>query len=185
MQSLLKKTWNFIWKDDSLLSWIVNLILAFIIVKFLVYPGLGLLLGTSLPVVAVVSSSMEHNANFDDWWAENEAFYLNNNIEKEEFEEFQLKNGFNKGDIVFLRGKQFDDIEVGDILVYDNPRFNFPIIHRVIEKNEGFITKGDNNEISDSEEINRERVRGIGVLKVPFLGWIKIWFIDILNAIGG
>ena len=56
----LRKVWKFIWEDDSALSWIVNVILAFVIVKFLIYPGLGLVLHTTHPVVAVVSGSMDH-----------------------------------------------------------------------------------------------------------------------------
>ena len=64
----LKKFWHFIWEEDSLLSWIVNIIIAFILIKFIVYPGLGYLLATTHPVVAVVSESMEHNSNFNAWW---------------------------------------------------------------------------------------------------------------------
>lgn len=56
----LKKTWNFIWNDDSLLSWLVNIVLAFVLIKFIIYPGIGFLLGTNFPIVAVVSGSMEH-----------------------------------------------------------------------------------------------------------------------------
>jgi len=58
----LKKVWWFIWEDNSIWSWIVNIVLAFVIIKFLVYPGLGFALGTTHPVVAVVSGSMEHNS---------------------------------------------------------------------------------------------------------------------------
>lgn len=57
-----KKTWYFIWESDSVMSWIVNIILAFVLIKFLVYPGLGLVMDTSHPIVAVVSGSMEHKA---------------------------------------------------------------------------------------------------------------------------
>ena len=52
------KVWYFIWHDDSVWSWIVNIILAFLLIKFIVYPGLGFLLETEYPVVAVVSGSM-------------------------------------------------------------------------------------------------------------------------------
>ena len=90
---LLKKTWYFIWEDDSIWSWIVNIILAFVLIKFIVYPGLGFLLSTSHPVVAVVSDSMEHNMEFNKWWEKNERWYLENGIDKEEFEKFPLKNG--------------------------------------------------------------------------------------------
>lgn len=60
LKKTLKKTWNFIWNDDSLLSWVVNIVLAFLLIKFIIYPGIGFLLGTSHPIVAVVSGSMEH-----------------------------------------------------------------------------------------------------------------------------
>jgi signal peptidase I len=56
-----KKLWWFIWEDNSVWSWIVNIILAFVLIKFIVYPGLGFALGTTHPIVAVVSGSMEQN----------------------------------------------------------------------------------------------------------------------------
>ena len=114
--SSIRKIWNFIWYDNSLFSWIVNIILALIIVKFIIYPGLGLIFSTSHPLVAVVSSSMEHNnQNFDDWWLSNRGWYEENGITKDQFEKFRFKNGFNKGDIMVLFGSE--DINVGDIIV--------------------------------------------------------------------
>ena len=62
-----KKTWRFIWHDDSWASWFVNIIIAFILVKFLIYPGLGFILGTTHPVVAVISGSMEHEVQGFDY----------------------------------------------------------------------------------------------------------------------
>ena len=70
-KNFLKKAWYFIWYDDSLLSWFLNVIIAFILVKFIIYPGIGLILGTSHPLVAVVSCSMDHNADFENWWQAN------------------------------------------------------------------------------------------------------------------
>jgi signal peptidase I len=58
-----KKIWNFLWHEDSVTSWVVSIILAFVIVKFIVYPLIGILLGTGFPIVAVVSESMEHKAS--------------------------------------------------------------------------------------------------------------------------
>src|SRR3989344_1005874 len=98
---ILKKVWHFVWEDNSVWPWIVNIVLAFLIVYFVIYPGLGLLFGTSLPVVAVVSGSMEHNKlGFDDFYQGQRSFYESNNIKKEDFEQFPFKNGFKKGDIV-------------------------------------------------------------------------------------
>ena len=48
------KVWWFLWEDDSVWSWLANIVLAFVLIKFIVYPGLGLALQTSHPIVAVV-----------------------------------------------------------------------------------------------------------------------------------
>ena len=149
---MIKKLWNFIWNDDSLLSWIVNVILAFILVKFIIYPTLAFLLGTSFPVVAVVSCSMEHNAelgtcsfnnhlNFDKWWKNQEKLYSELAISKNDFLNYDFLNGFNKGDLMVLRKAK--NIKKGDVIVFFGNR-NIPIIHRVV--NEGYITKGDNDD---------------------------------------
>ena len=148
-KKLLKKTWHFIWEDNSIWSWIVNIVLAFVLIKFIVYPGLGFILSTSHPVVAVVSESMEHRMEFDEWWKRNNDWYIENGVTKQEFEEFSLKNGFNKGDIILLVGRSAEQIEVGNVIVL-NSNGKDPIIHRVVTKMEDndeiyFQTKGDNN----------------------------------------
>jgi len=178
-----KKIWHFIWKDNSLLSWIVNLILAFILVKFIIYPALGLLLQTSFPVVAVVSNSMIHTQNFDNWWESNKEYYQDRKINKEEFEQYSFHNGFNKGDIMILQGAK--TYNKGDILVYSTPTYNYPIIHRIIDT-DPLITKGDNNKVEDPISISQEQIQGKAIVKVPLLGWIKIWFTDLIRLfIGG
>ena len=180
---MFKKIWHFIWHEDSLLSWIVNILLAFIIVKFLIYPGLGLALQTNLPVVAVVSSSMEHQGDFDEFWARQGQWYEDNDINKEEFSNFKMKNGFNKGDIIFLFGAK--EVNIGDIIVFNGNSKN-PIIHRVVKINENsFQTKGDNNPDSYSQlgetNINPSNVVGKAFLRVPYLGWVKIGFTELFN----
>ena len=189
-KKLLKKTWPFIWEEDSIWSWIVNVILAFILIKFIVYPGLGLLLSTSHPVVAVVSESMEHNEmKFDDWWDKNNNWYVDNGINLDQFEKFSLKNGFNKGDIMILAGRDAENIAIGDVIVFRSNRKD-PIIHRVVKKTESgnLQTKGDNNKDSiknsllDETDISEDRIIGKAVLKIPYLGYIKIGFVEILNA---
>ena len=158
------------------------------------YPGLGFLLTTSHPVVAVVSESMEHNIGFDEWWEKNNNWYIENGINKEEFKAFSLKNGFNKGDIMILVGRDAENIEVGDVIVF-NSNGKDPIIHRVVKKmsddNEiSFQTKGDNNKDSiknnrlDETNIREDIIIGKAVIRVPLLGYIKIWFVDILKFIG-
>ena len=58
--SYLKKFWYYIWYDDSFGSYIANFAFAYVFIKFILFPSLGLLLGTSFPIVAIVSGSMEH-----------------------------------------------------------------------------------------------------------------------------
>jgi len=197
----LRKIWWFIWEDDSLLSWAINIILAFILIKYLVYPGLGLLLGTSFPVVAVVSGSMEHDGSFDDWWTDNAIcsiagctqndWYNEHGITKDEFTKFIFKNGFNTGDIIILLGTKVDSIEIGDVIVFQSTK-PFPIIHRVVEINgQGndiiFETKGDHNPTKgpDDLNINSERLIGKAVVRIPYLGWIKIGFFRVIESIFG
>ncbi|MFC1768566.1 signal peptidase I [Nanoarchaeota archaeon] len=183
----LKKIWWFIWEDDSIWSWIVNVILAFILIKFIVYPILGLALATSHPIVAVVSGSMEHQGSFDEWWATQQDWYSEKNISKEQFQEFSLKNGFNKGDIIFLRGKDPADIQIGDVIVFTANKPD-PIIHRVVDKWEDggyhFQTKGDFNQgfaNVNEQDISEERVIGKALFRVPFVGWVKIAFVGLIN----
>ena len=200
-KKLWKKVWYFIWEDNSMWSWIVNIVLAFVLIKFIVYPGLGLILSTSHPDVAVVSESMEHNGNFDNWWDKAGTWYTNNGINKEKFAGFPLKNGFNKGDIMVLRGKKAGDIETGDVIVFWSAKKD-PIIHRVVKKWQEksiyyFQTKGDHNPnsiiqkdnqgniILDETRISQEQIVGNAVLRIPLLGYIKIVFVEIFNLFKG
>ncbi|MBI5871915.1 signal peptidase I [archaeon] len=183
LKSYLKAIWYFIWHDDSLLSWIVNLILAFVIVKFIIYPGLGLVLGTSYPVVAVVSGSMEHNGiEFDEWWEANKGYYEARGINKEQFAEYSFEDGFNKGDVMIIIEPK--DINKGDVIVYGSPYYPYPIIHRVVEVNEqGYETKGDNNAAKDPQTVTGNAVLGEAKLRLPWLGWVKIAFAQLIGEI--
>ena len=185
LKEYAKKTYYFIFKDDSLLSWIVNIILAFILVKFIIYPLLGLLLGSSLPLVAVISGSMEHEGlAFDQWWEENGGWYEEQGITKEMFLDYRFVYGFNTGDVIVLVGA--DEVLVGDVLVYSSNQA-YPIIHRVTyinEKEHSYILKGDNNAGSDQLPVSEEQVIGKALYRIPKIGWIKIWFTNI-TGIGG
>ena len=175
--TLFHTIWYFIWKDDSVLSWIVNVILAFLIVKFLVFPGLGLLLGTDLPLVAVVSGSMEHDGSLSEWWSSHGDFYSPYHLLIEHFESFRFSHGFNKGDIMILVGP--DNLAVGDVIVFQGSASD-PIIHRIIQINKDgtYRTKGDANSgvRPDEESITSDRIIGKAVFRVLYLGWFKILF---------
>ncbi len=183
----LKRLWHFIWYDDSLASWLVNLVLAFVLVKFILYPGIGLTLGTEFPIVAVVSNSMEHDGkDFDSWWDSKGGWYEDKGITKNDFEKYKFVNGFNKGDIMVLKGVEPKDINTGDVLVYEIAKNRNPIIHRVVDIDDDgsytFVTKGDRNSKQD-KPVGEEQIERTGraVFRLPFLGWVKIWFVSIFN----
>ncbi|MBW2997443.1 signal peptidase I [Candidatus Woesearchaeota archaeon] len=195
-----KKVWYFIWEDDSWASWLVNVILAFILIKFVVYPVLGLVLSTSHPIVAVVSSSMDHDGSFDDWWASNavcgdaqctqEEFYAQLGITKDQFKDFRFKNGFNRGDIMLLYGTNHEKLKVGDVIVFKANRPD-PVIHRIIiakqnNSHHTYSTKGDHNIGTFYFESNvpEENYIGKAVIRVPLLGYIKIGFVKLLQLVG-
>jgi signal peptidase I len=190
----LKQFWSFVWNDNSWSSWLVSILLAFVVIRFIFYPLIGLIMGTSMPIVAVISSSMEHHgAN----WQENPAYcsvgyciqeewYIEKGIAPAEFEKFPFINGFNKGDIMVIVGKKPDKIKIGDVIVFEAGK-NYPIIHRVvaIHKKENsteliFETKGDNNPTQiittdiNEKQISQDKIKGVAKLKVPYLGYIKI-----------
>lgn len=203
IKKTLSKIWDFIWNSNSIWSWIVCIILAFLLIKFLVYPGIGLVMGTSSPIVAVVSSSMEHNGDFDTWWdsiakcsdsyCTQKNFYAEYNLTKEQFYNFRFRNGFNKGDLMFLAGSSGENINIGDIVVFESYAGD-PIIHRVIKKwnQEGkyyFQTKGDANAISiysawlNELSVPEDKILGKVYFRLPLLGWVKIGFANLVNLI--
>ena len=182
-ESLIRQVWHFIWESDSPWSWIVDLILALIIVKFIFFPLLALIFNSALPMVVVESTSMLHEKNFDGFWATQGGWYEDNGISKQEFEGFSLINGFDKGDIMVINGKS--DYNVGDVIVFRVPSQSTPIIHRIInETGVTYSTKGDHNpyQLVYEKEVNKSQVIGKAVGKIPVRGWLKLFFFEILRA---
>jgi len=224
----IKKIWNWIWNSDSIWSWLVALILIFLIIKFIFFPTLSLIFGTSLPLAGVESSSMDHHSlkyctkydsnmncieqssdyeicgkkfdkktsfNFDEYWDICGGWYVDNKqITKPVFEKFSMKNGFRKGDIIIVWGRFTP--KIGDIIIFKPNQGSTrptPIIHRIIEINEDgtYQTKGDHNEAQltknlppyvDELNIKKDQIIGKAIFKIPYLGWIKIWAMDLINA---
>ena len=197
---LLKRFLHFVWEEDSLSSWVVNIILAFVLIKFIIYPGLGFIVGTQFPIVAVVSGSMEHHpSSFSGWWDDRKSWYEAHAIPSDAFREFSLHNGLKKGDIVFIRGKKLHNIKIGDILVFRSKLKSEPIIHRIVSiEREGvaqeggaeeqiyFTTKGDNNDDSYAFEhrIRKDQIIGVASFRIPYLGYLKIGFAAMLKLVG-
>jgi signal peptidase I len=184
IKTIIKKTWNFLIKEDSAASFIVDAILIVLIGKFILYPILGMIFSTAFPVVAVVSSSMDHQGlTFDDWWTQNQEQYQEFNITKAQFESFYLEKGFNKGDIFIVKGTDFNELEIGDIIVYRIPGQKDPIIHRIVLVEDTIQTKGDANpqQIHFEKSIQENQIYGKAILRIPYLGWAKVLLVEFLN----
>lgn len=83
------------------------------------------------------------------------------------------------GDIVIVRKtKDYENLEVGDILVYNKE--TKVVVHRITEKNKVdneyvFRTKGDANDAEDWYDIYEEDIIGTVKAKVKYLGYPTIW----------
>ncbi|MBI2580330.1 signal peptidase I [Candidatus Woesearchaeota archaeon] len=134
---------------------------------------------------------MEHRSEFGTWWKTMEQFYTKHNISETQFASFRMSGGFSKGDIVILKGKKPEKIDVGDVIVFDGNRPE-PIIHRVVSKwgskdKYYFATKGDRNagQRDEEKEISQDRIVGTAWLRVPYVGYVKIIFTRFVNSIRG
>jgi len=203
IKDVLKKTWNFIWNDNSIWSWLVALVLAFIIVKFIFFPLISFILGTPLPLVVIESGSMHHqdgslfraitgigitsSDSVESWYSKNGNWYSNRNITSKDFASWRYDWGMDKGDIVVVYGKKSKNIKLGDVIIF-NAEQKYPIIHRVvkIEERNGkfyFATKGDNNadQLPIEKDISEDAILGVALMRIPKIGWIKLLFAGIIG----
>ena len=135
---------------------------------------------------------MEHQGSFDNWWTSQESLYAEKGITKDTFKSFRFVNGFNKGDIIILTGEQKKDIQVGDVIVF-SANLADPIIHRVVKKWEEnntihFQTKGDFNHgfaNVGEQDIIGSRVIGRALFRIPLVGYVKIAFVSLIDAVRG
>lgn len=201
-KSVWGKIWFFLWKDNSIWSWIVSLLLAFVIVKFIFFPLLSLALGTQLPLVVVESSSMHHSGSLfksitgigitskdglQAWYNQMGEWYTKVNLSLQDMKNWRFQSGIDKGDIILVRGKKASSLKVGDVIIFDAGQ-NHPIIHRIIKIDSNgsltFSTKGDNNngQLSFENNIPANGIIGKAVLRLPKLGWAKLIFVELFNG---
>jgi hypothetical protein len=189
VKDFFKKFWYLLWKDNSFKGWLLSLIFIFVFIKFIFFPLLSLATGTALPLAIVESCSMYHSgnifSNFDIWWTNHETKYGNLGINESQFSQFWFKNGFSKGDILFITGVKPQNVKIGDIIIFQAGQQN-PIIHRVINitQTDGvyyFSTEGDNNngQLTFENNINQNDIIGRATFRIaPYIGWAKLIFFE-------
>lgn len=107
--------------------------------------------------------------------------YLDTEVPLVVAEGISMQPAIREGDILVFRGVEPDEIEVGDIIIFEVPDeleeiLPSHITHRVIDKKataDGvvFRTKGDNAPL-DSFEVPEDKVLGKKIAIIPYLGLI-------------
>ncbi len=163
------------WIGDVVYA-ILGLILAYVTYHYI----LAFIFNTPTPVVAVVSSSMQHdNPEVTHYkWLEEHFGYNRSYIDS-----WPFPNGFSVGDMPIIKGSK--EYKVGDIIVYKVNGVRAPIIHRIVKINEDgtYQTKGDNNisQFPYELKVRKEQIYGKVIFIIPKLGYVKV----LINRIFG
>lgn len=78
---------------------------------------------------------------------------------------------YNPGDVVLVAKTNLDKLDNNDVITFKINENT--VTHRIVQKtDEGFITKGDNNNVNDLEVITKEKILGKVIFKIPKIGFI-------------
>ena len=105
-----------------------------------------------------------------------------------------MEPAFYRGDIVMVEKADFlgihefnpEDVQVGDVVVYDAKWFDQPVIHRIIDIKDingttMYKIKGDNNNAPDPYYVTSDQIRekvvtwGDNLIVIPKIGYLSIW----------
>jgi len=150
-----------------------------VFMAFAVKQTLAVALSSDMPVVAVLSQSMEHDdaqaTHYE--WLDDKLGYSEDYVDS-----WPVPTGFMVGDMPVIQGS--DEYEVGDVIVYSVPCEDYPsscdipIIHRIIEVNADgtYQTKGDNNmhQLPYEFSVSKDQIHGKVIGVVPKLGYFKV-----------
>lgn len=89
-----------------------------------------------------------------------------------------MKPAISDGDVIIVKQIKENNLEEGDIISFFKD--GQVITHRIVELKEidnerQYITKGDNNNLEDTNTVKFEQVEGKLVIKIPFLGNILMF----------
>lgn len=83
---------------------------------------------------------------------------------------------YSVGDLLYVREVDVNSIKVGDPITFILNEDLVVATHRVVEidtENQHFYTKGDANEIADSEPVHFNNVIGVPKFSIPMLGYVS------------
>ena len=153
-----------------------------IIAAFLLIKILEVVLNTPTPLVAVYSTSMQHdnpNLTHYSWLAKNFGY------SKEYIDSWPFPTGINEGDVAVVSNIS-QNYTIGDVIVYNVPGVNFPIIHRIIAINPDgtYQTKGDNNlgQLPYEKSVKKEQINGKVIFIFPKIGYFKVLLYKLIGG---
>lgn len=86
---------------------------------------------------------------------------------------------FPVGSVVYVKTMVPDNVEIGDAITFRIDNFDTVVAtHRVVDINyemRTFTTKGDANQVVDSEPVSFENFVGRADVKIPFLGYVAMY----------
>jgi hypothetical protein len=128
-----------------------------------------------------VEFTEKQEENFDLFWQACGKWYEQRNITKSDFLTWPYHNGIDKGDIIIVSGRWKKNLKVGDIIIFDAKQ-PLPIIHRVMST-DVLSTKGDHNkaQLNFEKNISEEQVIGKAILRIPKVGWVKLFFVKLFS----
>jgi len=158
---------------------LIILVIVALIIALSFSVGWDLILSTDTPQVAVTTRSMTPTYY---------GFYDQPNRPIQVIGPISIPVHWLRGDLLIIQGVSSESLEIGDVIVFDEPHVEIPVVHRIVAINETeagryFLTKGDDNPISDSEEISwgnrfgwihQSNVHGKVILRIPHVGWLSL-----------
>ncbi len=179
LKKSLKKFWDFLWHGESVWSYLAFIIFSFITLSILYQLFLFFLgfFGVE-DLFVVITGSMLHSGDIESpyyEWMELHGF------NRSQLDSWIFSDGLNLGDLMVIMKVNPEELEVGDVIVYNPEGAEYKIIHRVIFINESdgnlsFTTKGDANfgVLSFERELSCNEVVGRAEHRVPFVGIPKM-----------
>lgn len=85
---------------------------------------------------------------------------------------------YNVGDLIYVKKVPAEMIEVGDPITFVLNEDLVVATHRVVKidtENQRFYTKGDNNQIADTNPVHFKNLIGKPIFKIPYLGYVSDW----------
>ena len=95
-----------------------------------------------------------------------------------------MKGAIDRGDVTFYESYHNQDINVGDIVIFNYE--DIEIVHRVVEiKNVNgelrIYTKGDQNKQNDPEYRTSKDLVGVSLFKIKYIGLPTLWLNSLFN----